>query len=134
MKRIPAAIWLSMSMLISSSAKAQWAVLDAANLQQSVNQVTAWKKQYEQMLQQQQQLQAQHAAMTGSRGLGMIANDPRLRGIVPDTAAQTFNAIQSSGGSSLTPTARAIRATSRVYDCENLTGKDRTSCQAVDCG
>lgn len=130
MKRIPAAIWFSLSMLACAGANAQWAVFDAANLQQSVNQVTAWTKQYDQMVQQQQQLQAQKAAITGSRGLGMIANDPRLRGIVPDTAAQTFNAIQANGNTSMTPAAQTLRAASRLYDCENLTGRDRITCQA----
>jgi type IV secretion system protein VirB5 len=130
MKRISASIGFSLSMLTCSVAHAQWAVIDVANVQQSIYQVDAWKKQYDQMLQQQQQLQAQQAAMTGSRGLGMIANDPRLRGIVPDTAAQIFSAIQANGGTSMTPAAQTLRAASRVYDCENLAGKSRATCQA----
>lgn len=130
MKRIPATIWFSVSMLTSSVANAQWAVLDVANLEQSVSQGIAWKKQYDQMMQQHQQLQAQKAAMTGSRGLGMIATDPRLRAIVPDNAAQTFSAIQANGSSAMTTAAQILRAASRAYDCENLTGPHRATCQA----
>jgi type IV secretion system protein VirB5 len=130
MKTMHVKVWISLSILASGAANAQTAVIDVAGLTQSINQVAAWKKQYAQMTQQQQQLQAQMATMTGSRGMGMIANDPRLRGIVPDNAAQAFNAIQANGASSLTPAAQVLRAASRVYDCHNLTGKDRTTCQS----
>jgi hypothetical protein len=50
-------------------ARAQWAVIDAANLQQSVKQVTAWAAQHQDMLQHLQQLESTYAAITGGRGM-----------------------------------------------------------------
>jgi type IV secretion system protein VirB5 len=116
--------------LASANAEAQMMVLDGANLVQSMNQVAAWKKQYDQMLQQQEQLRAQHAAMTGNRGIGALANNPLLRQVVPDNVLQTYQAIQSNGAVSLTPAARALRNSSRLYDCEGRTGDDWRTCQA----
>jgi type IV secretion system protein VirB5 len=116
--------------LICNFASAQMLVLDGANLSQAVSQVASWKKQYDQMLQQHEQLRAQHAAMTGNRGLGSVASNPLLRQVVPDNVLQTYDAIQSSGGMAMTPAARAIRSKNRIYDCEGRTGEDRRTCQA----
>jgi type IV secretion system protein VirB5 len=55
--------------------------IDVANLAQSINQVLAWKQQYEQMIQQLDQMRQANAtalnsyqAMSGNRGLGLISN------------------------------------------------------------
>jgi hypothetical protein len=50
-------------------ASAQWAVIDSANLQQSLKQVTAWSAQHQDMLQHLQQLEMAYAAITGGRGM-----------------------------------------------------------------
>lgn len=130
MKKLASFIVLPLT-LFSYPAAAQMAVFDSANVKQSINQVEAWKRQYQQMIQQQQQLQYQYGALTGSRGLGLIANNPQLRTIVPDSAATTFDAMRSNGGKSMTPAAQAIRAATRLYDCQNFSGQNRTTCQAV---
>lgn len=105
-------------------------VIDSANLAQAITQVKAWKSQYAQMMQQYKQLQDQHAAMTGSRGLGDILNDPALKGVVPADVANILEAIQGQGGAALTARALSIRNGSKVYDCEDRRGVDKTSCQA----
>jgi type IV secretion system protein VirB5 len=131
MKRIFHLFAISGSLLVTLPAHAQgMPVFDGANLSQAINQVTAWKKQYEQMNRQYTQLQQQHLASTGVRGLGAIVNNPALGAIVPYEAAQQFNAIASLGSSSLTSPAQAIRNATRLYDCQDRTGSDRTSCQA----
>lgn len=55
--------------------------IDVANLAQSINQVLAWKQQYEQMLQQLDQMRQANAtalnsyqAISGNRGMGLINN------------------------------------------------------------
>lgn len=105
-------------------------VFDAAAIAQAVKQVQAWKAQYDQMKLQIKQLEDQHAALTGSRGLGNIINDPLLRSIVPADAAQIFDALRTSGASVMTIEAASIRNASKVYDCENRSGSDKTTCKA----
>lgn len=113
------------------AAVAQAPVFDIKNYQQSLQQVAAWKKQYDQMLQQYQQLLAQQKAMTGTRALGMIADDPRLRGLVPDDVAQTYDNIRAAGGGSLTSAAQRIRSASQIYNCEERGGQDKATCVAL---
>jgi type IV secretion system protein VirB5 len=105
-------------------------VFDGANLAQAINQVNAWKSQYEQMTQQYKQLQQQHLAATGVRGLGSIANNPALAGMVPYDAAQQYNSIGTLGNGGLSVSARALRGAAVLYDCENRIGRDRITCQA----
>lgn len=117
--------------LVSLEASAQgMPVFDGANLTQAINQLSAWKRQYEQMNQQYKQLQQQHSAATGIRGFGNIVDNPALAGVVPNEAAQQFRAISDLGNGGLTSPAQAIRNASRLYDCEDRQGSDRTTCQA----
>jgi type IV secretion system protein VirB5 len=68
-------------MLASGSARAQFAVIDVANLAQQVQQVAAWAQQYKQMVQDLQnqvqqinQLTVTYNAMTGTRGFEGLLN------------------------------------------------------------
>lgn len=117
--------------LYASGVHAQMPVFDAANVRQSIHQVEAWRKQYDQMMQQHRQLEAQYGALTGTRNYGMVVNNPQLRAIVPDTAARTLDAVRANGTTAMTPAAQAIRAMGRVYDCQNLKGQNRSMCQAL---
>lgn len=119
----------AISLAISSNALAM-PVFDAATFAQAVKQVQAWKQQYDQMTVQIKQLQDQHAALTGSRGLGNIINNPQLRSIVPADAAQTFDALRTSGAAAMTAEAITVRNASKLYDCENRTGMDKITCKA----
>ena len=69
--------------------------IDVANLAQSLNQVLAWQQQYQQMLQQIEQMRQQNQtasdafkAISGSRGLGQIANQITQSVIRPDFGRQ----------------------------------------------
>jgi len=116
---------------IHASAHAQWAVLDVANLQQAMQEVQAWQKQYRQMEEQRDQLKQQLNAATGSRGLGSIANNPLLQATVPADLTQYYSSLQANGAQGLTAAARAIRGQSKIYDCENRTGADLIACQRL---
>lgn len=59
-------------------------VIDAANLAQAAQQVSAWAKQYSQMVSQLQQMQAQYNALTGIRNMGQLVNNPLARKYLPD--------------------------------------------------
>jgi len=115
----------------AGAAQAQFAVIDFANLTQALIQVNAWKQQYEQMANQYSQLRKQYDAITGSRNLGDIANNPALQALVPSDVAGLYAEIQSSGARAMTPAAKALRDRSKIYDCENRLGTDKVSCQAL---
>ena len=66
-------------------ANAQWAVFDASNLQQSIQQYQQMVEQVAQLKAQLEQLRAQHQAITGSYGVGGILQGEALaaQSVVP---------------------------------------------------
>lgn len=130
MKRAIACTVFTITALAGSGNLMAMPVFDAAAIAQAIKQVQAWKSQYDQMQLQIKQLEDQHAALTGSRGLGNIISDPVLRSTVPADAAQVFDALRTSGAAAMTTEAASIRNASKVYDCENRSGIDKTNCQA----
>jgi len=74
-------------------------VIDASNLAQQIEQVVAWGKQYEQMMQQIQNLQQQITNTTGSRGFSSVLNSPafqQARRMLPQDA-QTLLDLAANG-------------------------------------
>jgi type IV secretion system protein VirB5 len=66
---------LIVSVLLTAGAadtRAQWAVIDSANLAQAMKQVTAWADQYQQMRSQINVMNAQLSASTGDRGMSTL--------------------------------------------------------------
>jgi len=58
-------------------------VLDGANLAQAVQQVVAWSKQYDQMIEQIQSMQRAYENVSGIRNMGDLVNNPALRQYLP---------------------------------------------------
>jgi type IV secretion system protein VirB5 len=131
MKLRPVAIACLISLSAIGAVQASLPVIDVANLTQAINQVNAWKQQYDQMAQQYTQLKQQYAAMTGTRNLGNIANNPALQAVIPPDVANLYASIQQIGSDGMTPQAQAIRDRTKIYDCEGRTGTDLVSCQAL---
>jgi type IV secretion system protein VirB5 len=101
---------LAFGLLASVNAHAGIPVIDAANLAQSIQQVTAWAQQYEQMATQlQQQIQQYQQQITsynstmGSRGMGTTSVIPSSSTLPPDWS----NALASIKSTSAYTTARA---------------------------
>jgi type IV secretion system protein VirB5 len=115
----------------SSAAHAGVPVIDVANLAQAIQEVFAWAEQYAQMIEQLKQAKDQYDSITGSRGLGNVSNDPALQQAVPNDVASVYQAINSSGSSGLTSAAQAIRAATKLYNCDDRTGTDFQTCQAA---
>jgi type IV secretion system protein VirB5 len=105
-------------------------VIDAANLTQAIQQASSAITQIENQIQQISQLQAQLTGMTGSRMLGMVSNNPQLQNYVPSDAYTFVNAIDSSGYGGLTSTAKTLRDAEMIYNCLDLSGTSKTTCQA----
>lgn len=119
------------SLLTHLPSQAQWAVIDKANLTQALQQVSAWRKQYDQMVEQQNQLKQQYTAATGSRGLGSFASDPRLLATVPPDVQAIYDALQTKGSAGLTNAARELRNHAKIYDCDRMVGEELLNCQRL---
>ena len=106
-------------------------VIDIANLvqtiQQVLNDITAINNQVQQITQLQDQLNS----INGMRNLGNVFNDPMLKNYVPAEAYNYINAVDTSGYSGLNTTAKSLRDAGMVYNCMDLEGEARTSCQAT---
>lgn len=126
--RITAAL---LTALVGSSAHAGGIpVIDVANLAQTVQQVVNDITKIQNQLQQITQLQNQLASINGVRNLGNVLNSPQLRNYVPAEAYTVVNAVHGSGYAGLTGTAKALRDATLVYNCMDLSGSNRSSCQA----
>ncbi|MDP3082666.1 MAG: type IV secretion system protein [Rubrivivax sp.] len=106
-------------------------VIDIANLVQTVQQVVNDITQIANQVQQITQLQNQIKSINGIRNLGSIFNNPMLRNYVPAEAYAYLNVVSTSGYSGLNATARALRDLGMVYNCMDLAGSARTTCQAT---
>lgn len=105
-------------------------VIDVANLLQTVQQVLNDVTKIQNQVQQITQLQDQLKSMNGVRNLGNVFNNPTLMNYVPANAYVKFDAVGASGYAGLTSTAKALRDSGMVYNCLNLAGAARTTCQA----
>lgn len=96
MMRLAVAFVLPVS--VSMGAHAQWTVNVNSDIPAMINQaqtMAQWGKQYQQMIEQITHMKNQYAAMTGSRGLGQILNNPSLRTYLPDGWATIYDQVRS---------------------------------------
>lgn len=141
MKRIKkylGVVLFAFSALGSNAAHAGIPVIDVAALAQAIQQVMAWGQQYQQMAQQYQQLTQQfqqlqqtHNSLNGIRNLGDVMNNPALKGMVPSDVATVYTSINQAGSGSLSGVAQGIRTASKLYNCEDRAGADKTNCEAI---
>ncbi|WCF29564.1 P-type DNA transfer protein VirB5 [Xylella fastidiosa] len=77
----PFALMIGLS--VGNLAHAGMPVIDWANLEQAQLQVEAWKKQYEQMASQIEQVKQQYNSINGIRNMGSLVNNPAARQYLP---------------------------------------------------
>jgi len=130
-KQVLASALLAGSVVTGNVAHAGIPVIDSANLAQAIAQVNAWAQQYQQMVAQINEIRQQYAALTGTRNLGELFNNPLLQASVPADVGAVFSAVAQIGFSGLTAQARALRTQTMLYNCADRTGADQTRCQAV---
>jgi type IV secretion system protein VirB5 len=106
-------------------------VVDIANLIQTILQVLNDVTEISNQVQQIMQLEDQLKSINGIRNLGNVFNNPTLKNYVPAEAYTYLNAVNTSGYSGLSATAKALRDVGMVYNCMDLAGTARTSCQAA---
>ena len=138
-KKFAAAAALGLGLLGSNAAHAGIPVIDVASLAESIQQVLAWgqqygqmSQQYQQMLQQYQQQIQQYQALTGTRNLGNILNNPSLQQAVPGGTQlmSSYSSINSNGFSGLSNSAQSLRSATAIYDCSGRVGQALQLCQA----
>jgi type IV secretion system protein VirB5 len=130
--KLTAAACVIASVCCAGNARAQGIpVIDIANLIQTIQQVLDDITAINNQVQQIRQLENQLNSINGIRNLGNVFNNPMLRNYVPAEAYTYLNAIDTSGYTGLNTTARALRDAGMVYNCLDLTGNARTSCQAT---
>jgi len=130
------ALVAALSITMASVASAQIPVTDGASIAKQVAQhaetVLKWKAQYDQMTAQIDQMKSQYQALTGSRGLGMILDNPALREYLPSDWKGVYDSVKKGGYEGLTGLAKSIYESNKVYDtCAGMADtQQRSNCQA----
>lgn len=125
-----------LSVLLSSAAFAQIPVTDGANLTQQIfshgETLIRWKSQYEQMVSQIQNQQKQYEALTGTRNLGTIMNDPAMKNYLPANWQGVYDSVRNGGYSGLSGRGQSVYNGSKVFDgCAHIeTSDERKACEA----
>lgn len=129
---------MAMTIFGSGTAHAGIPVVDIPALISLVQQVLSWVEQYGQMVEELEQLEAQYDqavkeydSLTGSRGLGSLLNNSALRQVVPNDLAETYSSVLTEGYDGLSGPAKSMRDSSKVYNCENIDGASKTTCEAL---
>jgi type IV secretion system protein VirB5 len=112
---------IAQDMLNQVETMAQWA-----------SQLQSMSDQYSQMQTDYQQMLTDYAAITGSRGLGTVMDDPSLRDYLPEDWQSTYDDVQHGGYGSLAGSAKTLYENNKVFDgCMHITASsERTSCEA----
>lgn len=94
----------------------------ATNVAKYIEMIDEYKTQIDQMKQQ-------YEALTGSRGLGEIDQNPELRDYLPADWQKVYDDVAAGGYSGLTGSAAAIRDQNAIYDaCSTQSGTNKTVC------
>lgn len=118
------------------SAHAQIPVTDGASIAQTAiefaENAIRWKQQVDQLKEQIDQAEREYEALTGSRNLGTILNDPSLRDYLPDDWQVVYDSVKNGGYSGLSGTGKTVYDANQVYDaCTHFNDpQQRTSCEA----
>lgn len=93
---------------------------------------TRWAQQVQQMTFQIDQMKQQYGALTGSRGLSRVFDDPQLREYLPQDWQAVYDAVKRGGYSGLNGRAGSIYSDSKVFvTCESLAqDQQRDACRA----
>ena len=78
------------------------------------------------------QMKQQYGAITGSRGLGQVFDNPQLREYLPKDWQVVYDAVKRGGYSSLNGRASSIYADNKLFDaCESLVpDQQRDACRS----
>ncbi len=89
---------------------------DATATMNQIQTIAQWAKQLEEMKNQYDEMKRQYKAVTGSRGMGNIFNNPELRNYLPDDWKKTFDEMQRLGASGMSAGGKQLYDQSKIYD------------------
>jgi len=136
MKKMAVAIACTAA-LAAGSASAQIPTTDLAAITEQANQhmeeIGKWAEQLTSMTNQLTQMKQQYEAVTGSRNLGDIFNNPELRNYLPQEWQAVYDSVNSGGYGGLSNRGQQIYNQNKIYDaCQSIIDQDsRTSCEAM---
>ncbi len=111
---------LSLAVLLSTESQAGIPVTDAAsiatNVLNQVETIAQWATQYQQMIEQLEKMQEELDAITGSRGMGTIYNDPQYRDYLPADWQNVYDNVMRGGLNGLSGDARNLYYNSRIFE------------------
>ena len=137
MRQVVFVVAVAMATLLGGTARAVLPVTDAAAIMQQYTHqleiIAQWKNQYQQMMNQLNQLKDQYQAITGNRGFGTVFNDPQFRNYLPGDWKQVYDQVQQGGYTGLSGVAQQTWTTNTIYDrCQGYADPTRQSnCQAI---
>ncbi|MEQ7810215.1 P-type DNA transfer protein VirB5 [Xanthomonas hortorum] len=107
-------------------------VADVPSVLNQIETMAKWKAQYDQMVSQIDQMKKQSEAMTGSRALGKVFNDPALRDYLPKDWQNVYDSVRKGGYDGLSGKAASVYTDNRVFDaCKHILGEaHRRACEA----
>jgi type IV secretion system protein VirB5 len=94
---------------------------NAAKLSEQLQQLQQQVSQAQQLL---EQTKGQYQALTGSRNLGQIMDNPAFRDYLPPDWQGVYDSVRTGGYSGLSGSARSIATTNQVYDVCAQVGLD----------
>ncbi len=115
---------------------AQIPVTDAASIATDVmnhiEDIAKFVEQIAQLKAQLEQMKQQYEALTGSRNLGAILNDPKYKNYLPSDWQEVYDSVRDDGYDGLSGSAKAIYDAAKKFDaCERIqVSIEQTSCQA----
>lgn len=132
MKKVVLSSFVALTVGFSAGAFAQIPVTDVANIaQDAVNQaanIAQYIAQVEQMKMQVQQQMQEYQALTGSRNMGDIFNDPQYRDYLPSDWQQVYDKVKTGGYAGLSGTAQSVYNDNHIYDaCAAIQVSDQRS-------
>jgi type IV secretion system protein VirB5 len=91
-----------------------------------------WKTQYDQMVSQIEQQKQQYQSVTGTRNLGNIMNNPKLRDYLPNDWQGVYDSVKTGGYSGLSGRGASVYNANKIYDsCQSIIASEqRISCEA----
>ena len=135
MQKLPIVLAASL-MSAAPIATAQIPTTDAAAIAaqgiEHLETLDQWRTQYDQMVEQITALERQLEALTGSRDLGEVMQNPLVRRYLPREWQEVYHRIRRGGYGGLTGRALEIAEANRVFDaCAAVEDDDeRLSCEA----
>jgi type IV secretion system protein VirB5 len=98
----------------------------------TVEQIEQLRQQVEQAKAQLEQAKSHYDALTGSRNLGEVLNNPVYRDYLPQSWQGVYDSVRTGGYLGLTGTARTLRAASQVFDTCATLGRDPDPARAKE--